>query len=102
LLREAAFADSVSVVRSHFESWRGLPERCLPADSRLPGHCPAQEARWALVGKTFMSTPISAISTWAAMRPMPGIVSSSSRSLEKGASACSIRSERVAIVSSAR
>ena len=49
MLREAALADSVSVVRNHFEPWRGLPERRLPADSRLPGHWPAQEARWALV-----------------------------------------------------
>ena len=54
MLREAAFADSVSVVRSHLEPWPGLPERCLPADSRLPGHCPAQEARCALLGKTLM------------------------------------------------
>jgi len=35
---------------------RALPERCLPADSLLPGHNPAHEAgepprvRWRLVG----------------------------------------------------
>jgi len=38
LQREAAFADSVSVVRSHFEPRRRLPERRLPADSRFQGH----------------------------------------------------------------
>jgi len=38
LQREAAFADSVSVVRSHFEPRRRLPERRLPADSWFQGH----------------------------------------------------------------
>jgi len=31
LLREAAFADSVSVVRSHFEPWRGLKPKPVTA-----------------------------------------------------------------------
>jgi hypothetical protein len=32
----------------------------LPEDWSLPGHCPAQEARWPAEGKSDMSTPISA------------------------------------------
>ncbi len=27
-------------LRSHFDPWRMRPERCLPADSLLPGTCP--------------------------------------------------------------
>src|SRR6266536_3113208 len=37
---------------------RVLPLRCLPADSWLPGHSPAQDARYAAVGNRDMSTPI--------------------------------------------
>src|SRR6266508_5173176 len=38
--RAADFADSMRVVRSHLEPLRVLPDRCLPADSSLPGHIP--------------------------------------------------------------
>ena len=41
------------------------PERCLPADSLLPGHMPVQLARCPGVGKRDMSVPISARITWA-------------------------------------
>lgn len=58
--RAAAFADSVRVVRSHFEPFLVLPERCFPADSSLPGHIPAQEARRAEEPNRAMSVPISA------------------------------------------
>src|SRR5438034_7921210 len=53
-------AASLSASLSHFEPLRVRPERRLPADWSLPGHCPAQEARWRSLGKTDMSTPISA------------------------------------------
>src|SRR3712207_1981302 len=35
---------------SHFEPLRVLPERRLPADSSLPGHIPAHDARCLWVG----------------------------------------------------
>ena len=37
---------------SHLDPLRVLPERRLPADWSLPGHCPAQVARCLSVGKT--------------------------------------------------
>ena len=40
LLREAALADSVSGVRSHFEPGRGLPERRLPVRLVVAGALP--------------------------------------------------------------
>ena len=48
----------------------------MPADSSLPGHVPAQEARWAAVGKRVMSAPISSTITSAVRRPTPGMVCS--------------------------
>src|SRR5258707_381346 len=36
----------------------------------------AKETRWALVGNTVMSVPISAMMSWALTCPMPGIASS--------------------------
>jgi hypothetical protein len=51
---------------------RVLP--CLPADSLLPGHSPAQDARCPAVGNRDMSTPISEMITWAVRSPTPGIV----------------------------
>src|SRR6266545_7994596 len=82
--RAAAFADSVRVVRSHLEPLRVLPERCLPADSSLPGHIPAQEARRAEEQNWAMSTPISAMIASAERRSTPGMVSSSSTWGSKG------------------
>jgi hypothetical protein len=45
LEREAACAAPMRALLSHFEPLRVLPERRLPADSSLPGHIPAHEAR---------------------------------------------------------
>ena len=42
-----------------------LAARRLPALSWLPGHIPAQDARWPAVGKRLMSVPISATSASA-------------------------------------
>src|ERR1700680_4793324 len=50
------------------------PERRLPADSLLPGHTPAHEARCAAVGNADMSTPISAMRTSAVVLPTPVMV----------------------------
>ena len=63
--RPAAWPASTSAMRSHLEPWRVRPERCLPADSLLPGHMPAHDARCPAVGKRDMSAPISARITWA-------------------------------------
>ena len=52
LVRIAAIAASSSAQSSHLEPLRVLPERRLPADWSLPGHCPAQEARCLAVGNT--------------------------------------------------
>src|SRR5215211_2128405 len=54
---------------------RVFPLRRLPALSLLPGHIPAQDARWLALGKRAMSVPISATSASATYRPTPGIVS---------------------------
>src|SRR5664280_1491265 len=66
--------------RAQATSWMPLrvrPDLCLPADSAdslLPGHKPAHDARWAAVGKRDMSTPFSEMITCAARSPIPGIV----------------------------
>lgn len=41
-----------------------------PADSWLPGQVPAQEAKWAAVGNTVMSAPVSATITSAVRTPI--------------------------------
>ena len=66
----------MSTVHSSVLPLRVLPERCLPADSLLPGHNPAHDARCAAVGNRAMSTPISEMMTWAARSLIPGIVAS--------------------------
>jgi len=73
-VREAARADWTRAPRSHLDPLRVLPEPCLPAESRCPGRIPAHDARWAAVGKTDMSGPISARMTWAERWSIPGIV----------------------------
>ena len=75
--RAAAFAASVRYVLSHFEPLRAFPERCLPADSWLPGHIPAQEASRSALPKRDMSTPISAMTPSEVSLSTPTIVSSS-------------------------
>src|SRR6266508_929003 len=79
----AARADSVSAERSHFDPLRVLPERCLPADSLLPGHIPAHEARRAEDPNLPMSTPISAIISSAVRCWTPGMLRSISTASPK-------------------
>jgi hypothetical protein len=63
---------------SHTEPCRVRPGRRLPPEALLPGQIPAHDARSAGVGKTLMSTPISAINPMAVLRATPGIVTSRS------------------------
>ena len=64
--------------------WRLCALLTLPADSFIPGHTPAQDARWPAVGKIVMSAPVSAMITSATVCEMPGIVTSASRAGAKG------------------
>src|SRR3954452_3521124 len=68
LERVAASAASSTAQSSHLEPLRVLPERRLPADWWLPGHCPAHEASCLAEGKMLMSTPISAMIASAVRR----------------------------------
>ena len=80
---------------------RRLPERRFPADSWLPGHTPAQDARWAAAGKYPVTlAPISEMTAAAASGPMPGIVVSRSRWARKGSIIASICASSFAIISS--
>lgn len=72
LLGAAACAAWTRAARTHGLPLRVLPLRRLPALSLWPGHMPAREAKWPAVGKRLRSTPISASSTSAMRRPMPG------------------------------
>src|SRR6266849_6704404 len=85
-------AASLSASLSHFEPLRVRPERRLPADWSLPWHCPAQEARWRSLGKTDMSTPISARMFWAVRVSIPSSERRSSTAGRKGCSCSSIAS----------
>jgi hypothetical protein len=73
-VRETVHADSHRAERSAASPLRAFPERRFPADSWLPGHMPAQDARCAAMGNRLMSTPISAMITSAVRLPTPGIV----------------------------
>src|SRR5664280_2310015 len=79
------------MVRTSWLPLRVRPDLCLPADSLLPGHKPAHDARWAAVGKRDMSTPISEMITCAARSPIPGIVRRRLICWAKGARTRSIR-----------
>src|SRR3954451_11091958 len=81
--RVAAQAASTIAVRSAVSPLRARPVGRLPADSWLPGHSPAQDARCAAVGKRLMSAPASARNTQAVRGPRPGIVHSRSTDVEK-------------------
>lgn len=48
--RAAALAAWTGVVRGQTEPLRVVPSWCLPTDSLLPGHSPAQAARCAAAG----------------------------------------------------
>jgi hypothetical protein len=80
---------------------RVLADLRLPADSRCPGHRPAQLARCLAVGKALMSPPVSAMITSAVRRCTPGIVHNSSTAAAKGAICSSTRCE-IASISDSR
>jgi|SRR5919198_6067975 hypothetical protein len=63
-------------------SWRVAPIALGPP--RRPRICAWWEAKWATVGKTDMSVPHSAISTWAVRCLTPGMVQTSSSSSRIG------------------
>src|SRR3712207_5690486 len=63
---------------------RSRVERRLPALSSLRGQRPAQDTRWAAVGKRRMSLPISATMARAASSPTPGTVRSRRTASRKG------------------
>jgi hypothetical protein len=69
----------------------------LPADWRVWGQNLAQATRWSAVGKQLMSTPSSAMSSWAAVGPIPVIASSWVAWAANGAMACSMVPVSVAI-----
>ena len=52
-----------------------FPGRVLAPDWTGRGEILDQDTRWALVGKTSIDRPISAMIVWAAWRPMPVISS---------------------------
>src|SRR3954453_6653155 len=83
-VRVAAQAASTIAVRNAVLPLRARPEGRLPADSWLPGHSPAQEARCAAVGKRVMSGPASARITHAVRGPSPGIAEQLNRLGERG------------------
>ena len=58
------------------------PLLCRGPDWIVRGASFAQDTRWAGVGNWAMSSPISAMMTWAARDPMPG--TSSRRSMAEG------------------
>ena len=62
-----------------------------PADSCCPGLTPAQEHRWAAVGKAVMSAPVSAMMMSATVRLTPEMLVSRSRGASRELIFCSIR-----------
>ena len=68
------------------EPLRRNEERRLPALSSLRGHRPAQDTRWAGVGKRLMSKPISDRMTLAATPLTPGMWVSRATASRKGSS----------------
>src|ERR1035438_1346110 len=85
LVRDAALADSMRAMRSHFEPLRVFPEKCLPADSLFPGQIPLHDANRPADPKRLMSTPISEMIASADRRLTPGMVSRRSIDRAKGA-----------------
>ena len=84
LARAAHQAVCTSRVFSHGAPWRSLVERRLPALSSFLGQRPAQETRWAAVGKRLMSGPISARMTAAESALTPGMVVSRAAASRNG------------------
>src|SRR5437868_5660564 len=91
LVRAAAHATWTSVDRSHWLPLVVLPLRRLPALWSLPGHIPAQLARWPALGNFDMSVPISATITSAARDPTPGTRRNRAAATAKGAATSAIR-----------
>ncbi len=83
LAREAIQATCAMRPRNQGLPCRVLPERRLPALSWLPGRSRAHIARCRAEGNCAMLAPISAMSAHAAMRSMPGMVSSRDHLLGK-------------------
>ena len=73
-----------------------LPLR-FPADCLTWGDHFAQETRWAAVGKTVMSVPISAMMSWAQIVPTPSISSSCRIWCRYGSASTSILAVRLSI-----
>src|SRR5215211_7797466 len=90
LERAAAQAHVTMTVLSQLLPFLSLAERDLPALWLSPGQRPAKETRWRWVGNRDMSAPISASTTQAEVRLMPGISASSRTSSAKGPTFSSI------------
>src|SRR5689334_7738526 len=69
----AGHADCTSTVLSHGAPSRKARDFVLPALWLRLGHRPAHDIRCLTVGKRFMSTPISATITLAAVALTPGM-----------------------------
>ena len=96
LLCEAERADWTKAARYHLDPLRVLPEPCLPAESRCPGHIPAHDemgggGKDGHVGADLDEDDLC--EGWST----PGIVVSSSTWAANGANVASIRSSRAAI-----
>src|SRR5829696_9053558 len=96
----AAAAAVPSAPRSQGLPRRVRPVKCLPADSLLPGHMPAQDVRSAAVGNRDMSAPVSAMITSAVRRATPGMALSLSIVSAKHSVAAAICSSSAATVAS--
>src|SRR3982074_3869399 len=81
----AAQAHWLSTSFSHGSPFVVLPERRFPPVTLLLGQHPAHEARCEAVGKTDMSTPISAMTHCDARWPTPVTVSILAAASAKGA-----------------
>src|SRR3990167_8336723 len=73
LVRLADQAASTRAERSHELACPMRPLKRFPALSLLPGHILAHDARWLADGNRLMSEPISASTSSALRRPIPGI-----------------------------
>jgi len=87
LLRLEARAASTRELRNFWLPLVVFPDFRFPALMWLTGANPAQEQRWTAEGKRFISVPVSANIYSAVRLSTPGIVSSRSGLLQKGACA---------------
>ena len=91
LVRAAEMAASPRVAPGQGLPLPVVPGLLLPADCRALGAYLAQDTRWPAVGNRVMSTPISAMSSCAPVRPTPVISSSWVTWRAKGTITSSIR-----------